>query len=229
VIAELTGTVRALAPDGVILTVGGVGLQVQCTPRTLARLRVGVVASLATALVVREDSLTLYGFLDADEKAVFEVLQTATGVGPRLAQAVLGALDPEAIRLAIAHEDLTALTTVPGVGRKLAQRLVLELKDRLGAPHGSAMAGAGAGAPDVREGLLALGYSLREADEALASVTAAHAAAGPNGTTAPNGQTGPTGPTGPNGQTGSNAAAAPAGPDDPAALLKAALGVLRRR
>jgi Holliday junction resolvasome RuvABC DNA-binding subunit len=133
---------------------------------------------------------------------------------------VLGALDPEAIRLAIAHEDLTALTTVPGVGRKLAQRLVLELKDRLGAPHGSAMAGAGAGAPDVRDGLLALGYSLREADEALASVTAAQAAAGPNGTA---------GPTGPNGQTGSNAAAAPAGPDDPAALLKAALGVLRRR
>jgi len=215
VIAELTGTVRALAPDGVVVTVGGVGLRVHCTPRTLARLRIGVEASLATALVVREDSLTLYGFLDADEKAVFEVLQTATGVGPRLAQAILGALDPDAIRLAVAHDDLTALTTVPGVGRKLAGRLALELKDRLGTPLAGIRSAPAAGPPDVREGLLALGYSLREADEALASVMAA----GAHGR-------GPDDPAGPNDPAGLGERT---GADDPAALLKAALGVLRRR
>jgi Holliday junction DNA helicase RuvA len=171
-IAELTGTVRALAPDGAIIAVGGVGLQVQCTPGTLAGLRIGDTATLATALIVREDSLTLYGFADADEKAVFESLQTATGVGPRLAQAVLGALAPESVRLAVADEDLTALMSVPGIGKKVAQRLVLELKDRLGAPArlgGAPPAASGSGHDDVREGLISLGYSVREAEAALAS------------------------------------------------------------
>jgi Holliday junction DNA helicase RuvA len=171
-IAELTGTVRTLAPDGVVLAVGGVGLQVQCTPATIAGLRLGDTATLATALVVREDSLTLYGFSDADERSVFESLQTATGVGPRLAQAVLGVLTPESVRLAVADEDLTALMSVPGIGKKVAQRLVLELKDRLGAPlRGGrpAPTSAGGGHDDVRDGLLSLGYSAREADTAVAS------------------------------------------------------------
>lgn len=165
-IAELTGVVRALAPDGVVIAVGGVGLQVQCTPATLARLRMGEQATLATALVVREDSLTLFGFADADERSVFEALQTATGVGPRLAQAVLAVLSPEQVRAAVADEDLAALTTVPGIGRKVASRLVLELKDRLDAPQRGRVTVSG-GTSEAREGLLQLGYSLREADDAL--------------------------------------------------------------
>ena len=118
-----------------MVEVGGVGLAVQCTPGTLAGLRVGQPARLATTLVVREDSLTLYGFADDDERPVFELLQTATGVGPRLAQAVLAVLPPDRLRRAVATEDLAALTRVPGIGKKGAQRLVLELKDRIGPPE----------------------------------------------------------------------------------------------
>ena len=178
-IAEVTGVVRALAPDLALLSVGGVGLQVHCAPATLAGLREGEVATLATALVVREDSLTLFGFADADERAVFETLQTATGVGPRLAQAVLAVLTPEAVRCAVADDDVDSLIRVPGVGKKVAQRLILELKDRLGAPARSVSAPPAHGAPavheEVRDGLVSLGYSAREAD---AAVSAAYDAAG---------------------------------------------------
>lgn len=177
-IAELSGTVRAVAPDGVIVSVGGVGFSVQCTPTTLAPLRVGAEACLTTALVVREDSLTLYGFANADERSVFEILQTATGVGPRLAQAVLGVLSPEGVRRAIADEDLGALTAVPGIGRKVAQRLVLELSGRIGPPlDGSPAPESVPGGPpsgpqqEVREALVSLGYSPREAESAVAGVT----------------------------------------------------------
>ena len=131
-ISSVRGPVTAVAPDAAVVEVGGVGLFVQCTPSTLARLRVGETTRLATSLVVREDSLTLYGFSDEDERAVFELLQTASGVGPRLAQAMLAVHSPDALRRALATEDLAALTLVPGIGRKGAQRIVLELKDRLG-------------------------------------------------------------------------------------------------
>jgi Holliday junction DNA helicase RuvA len=173
VIASVTGTVSSLAPDGVVIVVGGVGLQVQCTPDTIASLRLGATATLATALIVREDSLTLYGFADADERSVFESLQTATGVGPRLAQAVLATHRPDAVRRAVATEDIAALCAVPGVGRKVAQRLILELRDRLG-PPGSVEDGAvpaqSAGLDDARSGLISLGYAAREADAALTAV-----------------------------------------------------------
>lgn len=173
-IASVTGTVAAVAPDSAVLEVGGVGLLVQCAPGTLARLRVGEVATLATVLVVREDSLTLFGFATADERVVFELLQTATGVGPRLAQAVLAVHAPDAVRRAVATEDLTALTQVPGVGRKSAQRIVLELKDRLG-PVGAAGSGSSSGPgtsarAQVREALVELGYPVREAEEAVSAL-----------------------------------------------------------
>jgi Holliday junction DNA helicase RuvA len=134
VIAHLDGTVSALAPDGAVIDVGGVGLLVQCTPGTLAGLRLGTRAKVATSLTVREDALTLYGFATEDERNVFELLQTASGVGPRLALAMLAVHEPDALRLAVASEDLTALMRVPGIGKKGAQRIVLELRDRLGAP-----------------------------------------------------------------------------------------------
>src|SRR5271156_4022456 len=126
--------VAGVAPDGAVIEVGGVGMRVQCTPGTLATLRPGESAQVSTSLVVREDSLTLYGFSSDDERNVFELLQTASGVGPRLALAMLAVHTPDALRRAVSTEDLNTLTMVPGVGRKGAQRIVLEMKDRLGPP-----------------------------------------------------------------------------------------------
>ena len=178
-IAYVSGRVAALAPDGAVVDVGGVGFEVQCTPSTLAALRIGESAKVPTSLVVREDSMTLYGFADEDERVTFELLQTASGVGPKLAQAMLAVHTPTQLRQAIATEDLTALTRVPGVGRKGAQRLVLELAGRLtgiGEPAaiGTPVSNGGVGRADwrsqVHAGLLGLGWSTREADEAVAAV-----------------------------------------------------------
>ena len=180
-IAHLDGTVSAVAPDGAVIDVGGVGLLVQCTPGTLAGLRTGERARVATSLVVREDALTLYGFAGDDERNTFELLQTASGVGPRLALAMLAVFTPDALRRAVATEDLAALTTVPGIGRKGAQRIVLELAGRLGSPGDGLAAdpaaagpGAAARAPSwrdqVRAGLVSLGWQAREADQAIAAV-----------------------------------------------------------
>jgi Holliday junction DNA helicase RuvA len=182
VIAHLDGTVCSVAPDGAVIDVGGVGLLVQCTPGTLAGLRTGQRSRVATSLVVREDALTLYGFADEDERNTFELLQTASGVGPRLALAMLAVFSPDGLRRAIATEDLSALTTVPGIGRKGAQRIVLELAGRLGDPAGQAGPGAGPGSPggaggrlapwgdQVRAGLVNLGWQARDADQAIAAV-----------------------------------------------------------
>jgi Holliday junction DNA helicase RuvA len=179
-IASVRGQVAAVTPTAAVVEVGGVGVLVQCTPATLAHLRTGEEASLATSLVVREQELTLYGFADADEREVFEALQSAAGVGPRLAQAVLAVHPPDEVRRAVASEDLAALTLVPGIGRKGAQRIVLDLKDRLGPPVGAAPAIAPARSARGRDeqvhgALVGLGYSAREADEALALVAAAKA------------------------------------------------------
>jgi|SRR3954447_25424287 len=176
-IAAITGTVAAVGTDSAVVEVGGVGLAVQCTPATLANLRTGDPVRLATALVVREDSLTLFGFATDDERAVFDTLQSVAGVGPKLAQAVLAVHSPDAVRAAVASDDIGALTLVPGVGRKGAQRLVLELKDKLGAPVGAARPTAAVGASGVgvwrdqlRSALTGLGWAPREVDEALAAV-----------------------------------------------------------
>jgi len=179
-IAHLNGTVAGVGLDGAVIEVGGVGLRVQCTPDTLAKLKPGEPARVATTLVVREDSLTLFGFATDDERNVFELLQTASGVGPRLALAMLAVHSPDALRRAVAAEDLKALTMVPGIGNKGAQRIILELKDRLGAPNG---VDAGIGAAPARRaasswrdqvmiGLVNLGWSARDAEAAVAAVEA---------------------------------------------------------
>ncbi|MFF7214157.1 Holliday junction branch migration protein RuvA [Streptomyces sp. NPDC008238] len=177
-IAFVSGPVAALAPDTAVIEVGGIGMAVQCSPGTLAALRVGEPARLATSLVVREDSLTLYGFTDDDERQVFELLQTASGVGPRLAQAMLAVHSPDALRVAVATGDEKALTAVPGIGKKGAQRLLLELKDRLGAPVGAAggarpavAAGPASWREQLHAALIGLGYQPREAEEAVSAVT----------------------------------------------------------
>src|SRR5919107_718371 len=169
-ISSVRGRVAAVSPDHAVIEVGGVGLAVQCAPGTLAGLRTGEPARLATSLVVREDSLTLYGFADDDEKHLFELLQTASGVGPRLAQAVLAVHQPDAVRRAIAGGDIAALTRVPGIGRKGAERLVLELRDRIGTVFagGDGTAGVlvGEWQDQVRQGVLALGWTAPQADQA---------------------------------------------------------------
>jgi Holliday junction DNA helicase RuvA len=180
VIAHLNGTVAGVGLDGAVIEVGGVGLRVQCTPDTLATLKPGDHAKVATSLVVREDSLTLFGFSTEDERNVFELLQTASGVGPRLALAMLAVHAPDALRRAVAAEDIKALTMVPGIGTKGAQRIVLELRDRLGAPGdgipGGNAAQARSAAPSWRDqvatGLTNLGWSARDAEAAVAAVEA---------------------------------------------------------
>ncbi len=180
-IASVEGTVTALTADGVVVRVGGVGLSVQTTAGTRARLRVGESALLSTSLVVREDSLTLYGFADDEERSLFELLQTASGVGPRLAQAVLTVHPPDAVRRALAMEDLTALCLVPGIGRKGAQRLVLELKDKAVLAGGYAGPAGGAAASwrnTLTQALVGLGWSAGQADEVVVGLATAHPAAG---------------------------------------------------
>jgi Holliday junction DNA helicase RuvA len=173
-IASVRGVVAAIAPDSAVIEVGGVGLQVQCAPGTLAGLKTGAEARLATSMVVREDSLTLYGFADDDEKQLFELLQTASGVGPRLAQAVLAVHSPDVVRRAVAGGDLATLTRVPGIGKKGAEKLVIELRDRIGPlpVAGAAPAGilGGAWQDQVRQGVLALGWTPAQAEQAVAAV-----------------------------------------------------------
>ena len=176
-IAFVRGTVAGVTLSSAVVEVGGVGLEVMCTPGTLATLRTGQQATLPTSMVVREDSLTLFGFLDDDEKQCFELLQTASGVGPKLAQAMLAVLAPDDLRVAVTHEDVKTLTQVPGIGQKGAQRIILELRDRLGAPVGAAPA-TRTGVPSsaapwrdqVHQGLVGLGWSAKEAERAVDDV-----------------------------------------------------------
>jgi Holliday junction DNA helicase RuvA len=173
-IAFVRGRVAGLTLSSAVLEVGGVGLEVMCTPGTLAGLRTGQEATLPTSMVVREDSLTLFGFADDDEKQTFELVQTASGVGPKLAQAMVACLSPDDLRRAVASDDVKTLTRVPGVGQKGAQRIILELKDRIGAPtHGHVASPGPTEAPwrgQVHQGLVGLGWSTKDADKAVDAV-----------------------------------------------------------
>ncbi|MFC0623973.1 Holliday junction branch migration protein RuvA [Kribbella deserti] len=174
-IAFVRGPVAAIGVDSCVIEVGGVGLQLFCHPGTLAGLRPGQEARVSTSMVVREDSLTLYGFADDDEKQLFELLQTASGVGPRLAQAALAVLSPDQIRQAVANEDLAMLVKVPGIGKKGAQRIVLELKDKIGLPSrsvsGRPLQTANDWRAQVQAGLIGLGWSARDAEDAVIAVS----------------------------------------------------------
>jgi len=177
VIAFVSGKVAEVTLTSAVLEVGGVGLELHCTPGTLATLRVGEPANLPTSMIVREESLTLFGFLDDDEKSVFGLLLTASGVGPKLAQAMLAVHSPDELRRAVTTEDVKTLTVVPGIGHKGAQRIILELKDRIGAPTGAlrgrppeARSADAAWRSQVHAGLVGLGWSTKEADNAVDAV-----------------------------------------------------------
>ncbi|MDQ0373869.1 Holliday junction branch migration protein RuvA [Cellulomonas humilata] len=173
-IASVHGTVQVVRLDAAVVEVGGVGLLVHATPATLAGLRVGSSAQLATSLVVREDALTLFGFADADEREIFETVQTVSGVGPRLALAMLAVHTPDGLRRAVLDEDFKALQRVPGIGLKGAQRIVLELKDRIGAPASVTAPAAAVFGGDRRdqviEALVGLGWNARAAGDAVSTV-----------------------------------------------------------
>lgn len=177
-IASVRGAVLSVRLDAAVVEVGGVGMLVHATPTTLATLRTGTEAQLETSLVVREDSLTLYGFAGADERDAFEILQTVSGVGPRLALAMLAVHTPDGLRRAVATEDLAALKRVPGIGHKGAQRIVLELGDRLGPVLSADGENPATASPatdrrgDVVAALEGLGWNTRTAQDAVANVLA---------------------------------------------------------
>ncbi|WP_163506923.1 Holliday junction branch migration protein RuvA [Fodinicola acaciae] len=180
-ITSVSGTVARIGADRAVVEVGGVGLELHCTPRALAGLRTGGQGKVATSLVVREDSLTLYGFTDEDERDLFELLQTANGVGPALARTILSVLSPDEVRRAISTGDVATLTRVPRVGRKGAEKLIVELRDKIGAivtssPNGTSAASAMSEAPwrtQVRAGLISLGFTGKDIDGAIDAVAPA--------------------------------------------------------
>ena len=180
-IAFLRGTVVHSGADRLVIDVGAVGLSVLCTPGTARSVRHGEHVELMTSLVVREDGWTLYGFLEADERTTFEQTQTVSGIGPRIALALLESLSPDDLRRAVANADEAALMTVSGIGRKGAQRLILELGDRLGPPAPSIEAGTRGTAAGwraaVEAGLTSLGWSSREAEQAVGAIDPQLAAA----------------------------------------------------
>ena len=130
-ISLINGVVRSLSTDRAVVEVGGVGLSVSITSQTGTQLNIGAPVQLFTSLVVREDSLTLFGFLDEESRSAFELVQTVSGIGPKVALAILGAHTPQSLAVAIAQEDIKAIEKVPGIGRKGAQRLILELKGKI--------------------------------------------------------------------------------------------------
>ena len=171
-ISLINGTVRSLSIDRAVVEVGGVGLSISITPATSASLNIGAPAQFFTTLVVREDSLTLYGFLDDDVKTLFELVQTVSGIGPKVALSIVAALSPSQLGIAIAQEDISAIEKVPGIGRKGAQRLILELKGKL-SDFGTTSRAAHH-QPVWREqlasALISLGFSAKESDNAISTV-----------------------------------------------------------
>ena len=171
-ISSVRGVVLQIGLDHAVVEVGGVGLAVQAVPNTLATMRTGEETTLSTALVVREDSLTLFGFAEPAARDLFGLLQTVSGIGPRIALATLAVLDPDQLRGALADGNLTVLTQVPGIGRKGAERMVIELRDKVGAlpsaatpaPNGSVLRGS------VVEALVGLGFAAKQAEQAVDGV-----------------------------------------------------------
>ena len=173
-IASVRGEVIDVALDHAVIEAAGVGYKVLTTPTTLSTLRRGTEARLITAMIVREDSMTLYGFADADSRDLFMTLLGVSGVGPKIALATLAVYDPQTLRQALADGDVTALTRVPGIGKRGAERLVLELRDKIGpmAPGGVTLVSGHAIRGPVVEALVGLGFAAKQAEEATDKVLA---------------------------------------------------------
>jgi len=173
VIARLRGTAVSRTADGLVLDVGGVGYLLAATPSVLRAAEAGAEVTVSTYLHVREDALQLYGFADADERELFVQLLGVNGVGPKVALLIVSGSPPGELRRAIVREDVARFQAIPGIGKKTAERIVLELKEKIGLDDGPSLAPVGAGdAPHLvaRDALVELGWSLAEAEQALAAV-----------------------------------------------------------
>ncbi len=173
-ISLLSGNVRSIHSDRLVVEVGGFGLTVLVTPLTTTQVNLGSQIQLFTSLVVREDSLTLFGFVNEESRSLFELVQTVSGIGPKVALSILGALTPEDLGRAIAQEDIAAIEKVPGIGRKGAQRLILELKGKLSdLSHAQLYKGhQPAWREQLSSALVSLGFSPKESDGAISNVVA---------------------------------------------------------
>ena len=173
-IASVRGEVIDIALGHAVIEAAGVGYRVLTTPSTLATLRRGTEARLITAMIVREDSMTLYGFADAEARDLFTTLLGVSGVGPKIALATLAVYDAPTLRQALADGDVTALTRVPGIGKRGAERMVLELRDKIGATPaiGGGTVGQHAVRGPVVEALVGLGFAAKQAEEATDKVLA---------------------------------------------------------
>ncbi len=172
-IASVRGEVLDIALDHVVIEAAGVGYKVMATPSTLATLHRGGEARLITAMIVREDSMTLYGFADSDARDLFLTLLSVSGVGPKIGLATLAVYDATALRRALADGDVTALTRVPGIGKRGAERMVLELREKVGpvaAVAGSPVLNGHAVRGPVVEALVGLGFAVKQAEEACDKV-----------------------------------------------------------
>jgi Holliday junction DNA helicase RuvA len=175
-IASVRGEVLEVALDHVVIEAAGVGYRVNATPSTLATLRQGTQARLITAMIVREDSMTLYGFTAAETRDLFLTLLSVSGVGPRLAMATLAVHDASTLRQVLHDGDVTALTRVPGIGKRGAERMVLELRDKMGTAGGFSSGAPAINGNAVRspvvEALVGLGFAAKQAEEATDKVLA---------------------------------------------------------
>ena len=171
-ISLLSGTVRSVTSDRLIIEVGGFGLSVLVNPQTSAQATLGSQIQLFTSLVVREDSLTLFGFINDESRTLFEIVQTVSGIGPKVALSILGSLTPEDLGRAIAQEDVGSIEKVPGIGRKGAQRLILELKGKLSdlSSGQSYSTHQPAWREQLTSALVSLGFSPKESDSAISKV-----------------------------------------------------------
>ena len=179
-ISLLNGVVRSISLDRAIIEVGGVGLSVSLTTATTSQLNLGAPVQLFTSLVVREDSLTLFGFLDEESRSAFELVQTVSGIGPKVALAILGAHTPQSLAVAIAQEDIKAIEKVPGIGRKGAQRLILELNGKI-SDFGSSdhkQIHQPVWREQLASALVSLGFSAKDADAAITAVIGQYADSG---------------------------------------------------
>jgi len=171
-ISLLNGTVRSIHSDRLVIEVGGFGLSVLVTPSTTTQVTLGSQVQLFTSLVVREDSLTLFGFVNEESRTLFELVQTVSGIGPKVALSILGALTPEDLGRAISQEDIGAIEKVPGIGRKGAQRMILELKGKLSDLSNSQQykGHQPAWREQLSSALVSLGFSPKESDNAISEV-----------------------------------------------------------
>jgi Holliday junction DNA helicase RuvA len=170
-ISLVTGVVRAINPEKVIVEVGGVGLSISLTAATSSSLALGAPVTLFTTLVVREDSLTLFGFMDDEARALFELLQTVSGIGPKVALSILNSLSPDQLAVAVATEDASRIEKVPGIGRKGAQRIILELKGKISSTGGHQnISHQPVWREQLTSALVSLGFTAKDSDSAITSV-----------------------------------------------------------